>query len=335
MAGQGGAISGTGRSPGLLPRSLAVVFGAAFLVAAGIALAASDLGPHPVALACGLSLTAATLALGAVDLRYPQGMLSRLPAAVTALAAVAFLRHAAGGAGSALSPLLLAPLFWVALRGTLAELGVVAAGVVVVLGVPIISYGDPAYPLSEWYRVAVWALVAPVAGAVTQRLVHEVVSANEALALLARTDPLTGLPNRRAHDEFVTTELLRARRGGTQLALALLDLDRFKQYNDTRGHRAGDDLLVEAAAAWRRQLRATDQLARWGGEEFVIVLPDCSDDDLAIVLERVRAATPGGQTCSVGTAVWDRSEDADTLLSRADQALYRAKEHGRDRVVAG
>jgi diguanylate cyclase (GGDEF)-like protein/PAS domain S-box-containing protein len=150
----------------------------------------------------------------------------------------------------------------------------------------------------------------------------------------ARTDQLTGLPNRRAWDHELPRELSRARRTGEPLSLAIIDLDRFKAYNDTYGHPAGDRLLRVAAAAWSERLRATDVLARYGGEEFAVLLPGCDAHSAAKVVEALRAAVPEDETCSIGVATWDDAEDADALVARADQALYAAKAAGRDRVIA-
>ena len=153
------------------------------------------------------------------------------------------------------------------------------------------------------------------------------------LRAVARTDDLTGLPNRRAWDEQLPVELARAGREEWPVCVAMLDLDHFKDFNDELGHQAGDRLLKASAAAWRTQLRTTDTLTRYGGEEFAIVLPNCSLDDATDLLERVRRVTPAGQTASAGVVVWDGAEAAATLLARADAALYEAKHAGRDRVV--
>jgi diguanylate cyclase (GGDEF)-like protein/PAS domain S-box-containing protein len=155
----------------------------------------------------------------------------------------------------------------------------------------------------------------------------------EQLAAMARTDPVTALPNRRAWEEELEGAIARARRHGYPLALGLIDLDRFKAYNDAHGHQAGDALLGEAAASWRGSLRVTDFLARYGGEEFAVLLPDCPLDEVTGMLERLRAATPGGQTVSVGVAAWDGFEAPAALVARADAALYAAKGSGRDRTV--
>ena len=150
---------------------------------------------------------------------------------------------------------------------------------------------------------------------------------------LAHSDSLTGLPNRRALDVLLPREMAGARRRGSSLFLALVDLDHFKAYNDTHGHLAGDAKLSECARDWDAQLRGTDTIARFGGEEFLVVLPDCTAEQAAQILERLRAATPGEQTCSVGLACWDFNETAEELEERADVALYEAKAGGRDRLV--
>ena len=150
---------------------------------------------------------------------------------------------------------------------------------------------------------------------------------------LARTDPLTGLPNRRVWDEEVPRELERARRTGAPLCVAMLDLDHFKAFNDHNGHQEGDRVLKEAAAAWKQAVRTTDLLARYGGEEFGLLLPACPLHDAVEVVRRVQAATPPAVTCSIGLASWDFHESAVALVRRADEALYAAKAGGRDRYV--
>jgi diguanylate cyclase (GGDEF)-like protein len=153
------------------------------------------------------------------------------------------------------------------------------------------------------------------------------------LEAIARTDDLTGLPNRRAWEEELPREVLRATREERPLCVAMIDLDHFKRFNDERGHQAGDLLLKQAAAAWSGQMRGTDFLARYGGEEFALALPTCPPDEAIVVVERIRTATPGGETASAGIAHWDGRESAGALLGRADAALYEAKRSGRDRTL--
>ncbi|MEZ5063074.1 MAG: diguanylate cyclase [Solirubrobacterales bacterium] len=153
------------------------------------------------------------------------------------------------------------------------------------------------------------------------------------LERMAHTDDLTGLINRRAWDVELEREVGRARRARTPLAVAMLDLDRFKAYNDLHGHQAGDRVLREAASAWRAVLRETDLLARYGGEEFAVALPGCDLEQAGHMVDRLREVTPAGQSCSAGLAGWDGAESADELLGRADDALYEAKQAGRDRTA--
>jgi diguanylate cyclase (GGDEF)-like protein len=127
--------------------------------------------------------------------------------------------------------------------------------------------------------------------------------------------------------------LERSRSAGTALLVVVLDLDHFKEYNDTAGHTRGDDLLRDTAEAWRQGIGAAGMLARWGGEEFVAFL-HCRDAESGLArLDQLRGVVPDGQTVSIGVAVWDGSEDEESLLGRADAALYRAKRWGRDRMV--
>jgi len=153
------------------------------------------------------------------------------------------------------------------------------------------------------------------------------------MATMARTDELTGLPNRRAWDEALDRELARARRTGERFSVAMLDLDHFKAFNDAFGHPAGDRLLADAAAGWSTEVRSTDFLSRYGGEEFALLLLGCPPDSATTLIERLRSATPMDQTCSAGVAVWDGEEEAENLIARADAALYAAKRGGRDRIV--
>lgn len=158
---------------------------------------------------------------------------------------------------------------------------------------------------------------------------------------LAATDPLTGLPNRRQADEVLVRLVAAARRTGRPLAVALVDLDHFKAINDRYGHTAGDVTLRETGAAIRAFLRCSDHVARFGGEEFLLLLPDTSGTDAMAVAKKLRrriaglevAELDGGVTASLGVAAFPQDGDSpDELINAADAALYRAKENGRDRV---
>lgn len=155
------------------------------------------------------------------------------------------------------------------------------------------------------------------------------------LAIDARTDALTGLANRRAWDEELPAALRRAARLDHQLSLVVLDIDHFKAYNDLNGHPAGDAVLREIGARWRRTVRDIDLLARLGGEEFALVLPGCDAHAALEIAERLRADLPADLTASAGTFLWTDPMNADQLFAAADHALYRAKRDGRDRTIVG
>jgi len=177
-------------------------------------------------------------------------------------------------------------------------------------------------------------------------LQSELIAAREALRNRADHDALTGLWNRGAILEVLGRELARARRCGAPLAVALVDLDHFKAINDTHGHPAGDAVLREAASRMSSSVRPYDAVGRYGGEEFLIVLPGCDVPFGMAAAERLRnsLAKEGIQvgdrrlpvTCSIGIAssAGDPEPNAEALVTAADQALYRAKAEGRNRVCA-
>lgn len=162
---------------------------------------------------------------------------------------------------------------------------------------------------------------------------------------LAATDTLTGVMNRRAFIGWTDIEVPRCERHGLDLCVALIDVDHFKQVNDSAGHAAGDRVLAAVAAAVRESLRESDVLARWGGEEFVTALPHTDLIGGARACERIRAAVqavvvhddvgkPIPVTVSLGVACRRASESLEQALSRADAAMYRSKREGRNRVTA-
>jgi diguanylate cyclase len=165
------------------------------------------------------------------------------------------------------------------------------------------------------------------------QLLRQVERQSVRLQELSHVDELTGLPNRRAWTGELPRAIERARRDGTALCVAMIDLDRFKQFNDEYGHPAGDRLLKSVGAAWHSALRSVDKLARYGGEEFIVLLPNADGAAAVAVVDRLRAVTPLGQTFSAGVACWDGEETSDELIGRADAGLYQAKRSGRDRVL--
>ena len=168
---------------------------------------------------------------------------------------------------------------------------------------------------------------------------------NRRLEALATTDPLTRVLNRRALLDRLTAEVDRARRFSSSLSLLLLDVDHFKQINDTAGHLAGDSVLRQLGALLEEAVRKVDVVARYGGEEFVAILPGTSTEGGAVFAERLRervaeqafdigGAVPVHLTVSIGIASFPSARVLTTedLFARADEALYRAKSGGRNQV---
>jgi len=177
---------------------------------------------------------------------------------------------------------------------------------------------------------------------------RELAIANERLKRLAMTDSLTGILNRGAILSVLEDEIRKAARYGHDLAIALFDIDHFKLVNDTHGHAAGDEVIRRFTAACARSFRGTDYYGRYGGEEFLAILPEGGVAGASDAAERARAAmeadsftdtklAPGattyGVTVSVGVARWKQGLDSDGLIALADAALYLAKDEGRNRVV--
>lgn len=176
------------------------------------------------------------------------------------------------------------------------------------------------------------------------QLQGELRSMNEALEKAALTDALTGLPNRRAMNERLQAEAKQAERNGQTFAVIMGDIDRFKRVNDTYGHEVGDDVLRAVAATLPASLRGYDSCSRWGGEEFLILLPNTDQQGGLQTAERMRESiealdipmedgTKIPVTISLGLALGHGPADLDHALIQADEALYEAKKAGRNRVA--
>ncbi|WP_432724009.1 diguanylate cyclase [Jeongeupia wiesaeckerbachi] len=178
----------------------------------------------------------------------------------------------------------------------------------------------------------------------TRLLRQQLTVANLELRRQAESDPLTGVANRRKFDMVLETELARARRYAHPVCLAIIDIDFFKRVNDVHGHPAGDAALIYLADIMALAIRNTDVLARLGGEEFGLLLPETDEAGAALLLERLRVVIETSElvydgvaiplTISIGYACAGRDDDVEQLMRRADEALYAAKQGGRNRVCA-
>jgi len=186
-------------------------------------------------------------------------------------------------------------------------------------------------------------LIKPFEPAELTALVRANLERHRAYEEQALRDPLTGISNRRALFRLLESELSRARRYHRVLSVAMLDLDRFKELNDRLGHLAGDRALVGVSEVFSSRIRKEDILGRYGGEEFLIALPETDLSRAVILLERLREEVAASRwpingegeivvTVSIGVAQAREDDDVETLLMRADRALYRAKAAGRNRT---
>lgn len=230
-------------------------------------------------------------------------------------------------------PLLLARAFML--------LAVTCAATTAALGFEI----DVTTPMSVIVACLPLLAIFPVAiSSVTFALASRVAHQNRRLEEMGRTDALTGLANRRKGIAVAAAELERHRRSGRAVTLLMLDIDRFKDINDRHGHPAGDDVLCGLADVLRKTCRATDTPCRYGGDEFLLILPETDLRGAQGVADRIRAQLEGrvfnrapGLQCTVSAGAAEASlelPDIDAWIQRADVALYRAKAQGRDRFVA-
>lgn len=175
---------------------------------------------------------------------------------------------------------------------------------------------------------------------IRQRLMTELEEANKRLEQLATTDGLTGLANRRTFDAALHDSFALEKRRGSPLSLVMIDIDFFKQYNDTFGHPAGDSLLKAVATSIRQETRAHEMVARYGGEEFAIIMPGSDGNAARVLAERLRRTVETFSeslrpvTISLGIATSSQATvNPEHLLAEADAALYHSKHHGRNRIT--
>ena len=184
-------------------------------------------------------------------------------------------------------------------------------------------------------REVVWGIIENIT------LEKELKDQHKKVQHLSITDHLTGLFNRQKLDEALDDEINRATRSTSPFSIIMLDLDYFKKVNDVYGHQVGDEVLIEVSKILQQCTRKIDIVGRWGGEEFMIVCPETDGQGGEKIAEKIRTKIEqhsfpvvGNKTASFGVSAYDRSDEAKTIVERADKALYQAKEQGRNRVVS-
>jgi diguanylate cyclase len=205
------------------------------------------------------------------------------------------------------------------------------------------SFAPQTSPLQVYACLPMLVIYLLVLGGVTYRLAMQLSHSKQRLHMLSRTDSLTQLPNHGYFNELLHVELQRCQAGGRDSVLALIDIDNFKTINDTQGHLAGDIVLREVSEHLRQGLRTADQPARYGGDEFCVLLPRTKTGEAWELLERLRKSVATLQinsapqlriSLSIGMAAYsDGMLDTAAWLQATDEALYVAKQRGRDRVV--
>ncbi len=316
------------------------VLGVLFLAGASLALISLGLPHPPVHTALLGTLIIVSCVIGALVFFYADQVSARLMNAIlfVATALVGASIYASEVAGGVYGSL----FYWAALyAGLFCSRRMAAAHVVWIISVNafvLTQVSNPIgfSPLTRWLLMAISIVV--ITGvthwiaADRNRLDGERENRLLQADLLAHTDPLTGLPNRRAWDATIALALDLAGAQASPLCVAVIDVDNLKRVNDREGHAAGDALLQRAARTWKESLRDRDYIARYGGDEFALLLNGCALDEAEGIIERLRSSAPAGHTYSAGAAAWDGAETAADLIRRADASLYAAKAAGRDRL---
>ena len=313
--------------------------GGLYLCGGLLALAASGLpGPAGLSRLAIALLAGVALVVGAVMLAHPRLLRPRVVTASVGLGTGlvslgVYFSHGADGAGALL-------YVWCAFDAAYFLSRRAAVGQLVLIGA---GYGLALALVPADARAARWLLltaavvaVAALVGLLRARMDRLI----ERLSDASRTDPLTGLLNRRGFEELLEVELARARRTGRALSLLVADLDHFKRLNDRGGHAAGDVALARFATAARACCRRVDVIGRTGGEEFALLLPDADAERAFLVAERLRSGfaddPSAGPRCTVSVGIASTATtpaDPEAMTQAADQALYAAKALGRDRCV--
>jgi diguanylate cyclase (GGDEF)-like protein len=307
----------------------------------GLGLAvAGNIVPVAIATATDFSSHHPVFFVGAVGACIPPLVVTALPrrwtlvrriAAYAGLPMLTLMQAYSGGVASPYAVLMMMAMVWFGFEASDREVLAMIAVLAACSYLPMLLIGAPAFPV-HWGNATLLVLIgATVAGSLRMSM-RETIRVTERLRREAVIDPLTGLLNRRGWEPSAQKALEQARRIGGMVAMVTLDLDSFKQLNDSFGHDHGDRVLRETADRLRATMRASDVVARLGGDEFAALLIHSTPEGAVGAVKRLREITPAPVTFSAGIATWESSETLSELLRRADLALYASKASGGDRA---
>jgi diguanylate cyclase (GGDEF)-like protein len=237
------------------------------------------------------------------------------------LMVIGFLRDALGGAHSGYEALVMLPVLWIALYGTARQMTAMLIGVSALFIIPLVWVGAPQYPDADWRTMVMWTAVSAIMGSAVQQLVARV-------RALIRTDELTGLFNRPSILTELSREFVRYRRERDRLAVAMFAIDDLGDFVEEHGNKNTDHLLATCAAEWKKILRATDSLGRYGDNQFLLLLPACPQANSVLAIDRLRGKTPFGCTLSAGVTGWDGEMDVDEIVDDVARLMKVAKQQG-------
>jgi len=234
-------------------------------------------------------------------------------------------------------------IFWTfTISGLRLEKAIISSLIVLIVGIyyPFHSYENQQ---TEFISHSMWMIISILLGVVGAILLHqskkETFKKELELQKLATIDKLTGLYNRVKLDSILMQELDKAKRYNHTIGILILDIDHFKNVNDTYGHLVGDEILIGISKTIQNNIRSTDYIFRWGGEEFIVICPKMSQNDIIAFAQKIRSQvskqkfkTVGYKTISIGTTINNTQDNIDSIIHRADEALYEAKATGRNKV---
>jgi diguanylate cyclase (GGDEF)-like protein len=301
---------------------------------------AGNIIPVAIATATDFASHHAVFFVGAVGACIPPVVVTLVPrrwklvrraAAYAGLPMLTLMQAYSGGAASPYAVLMMMAMVWFGFQASDREVLAMIAVLAACAYLPMLLVGPPAFPV-HWGNATLLVLIgATVAGSLRMAM-RETNRVTERLRREAVIDPLTGLLNRRGWEPSAQKALEQARRVGSMVAMVTLDLDNFKQVNDSSGHDHGDRILRETADRLLATMRASDVVVRLGGDEFAALLIHSTPEGAVGAVKRLREITSAPVTFSAGVAIWESRETLSELLRRADLALYAAKACGGDRA---